>query len=709
MITGPPGAGKTTLAVHWAGRHRDRWPDGQLYIDLRGYGPEPLVQPIEALAYFLRAIGLPTDQVPPQQAEASALFRSRIAGRRLLIVLDNAATVDQVRPLLPGGGDCLAIVTSRDRLTGLVAKEGARVLSVDVMADAEAQTLLSDAVGDARLAAEPDAAAALARLCGNLPLALRITAADLINHPQRSLTRHVDRLRTGNRLDALQVADDDGTAVRAAFRSSYARLPEPVRRLFRLLGLFPGSEIGLESAASLAGVEAAATEPLLDRLISAHLVTPRGAERFALHDLLRLFAQELGQEEDADAEREAATRRLYDHYSRVAVAAANRMYSFVVTLPLSEEAARIPVSFDDDTTASAWFDTEHPNLVALVRYAADRGDHLDACRLAATMQSYLHSKMHAVDWLNVARAYLFAARQIVDFRAQILAHLSLANLHRSRAQRNAAIKHFEQALALSRHSGWVDGQSITHNNLSGVYDYEGKLRLTVHHLHQALELRSPTRDITSKAVVLSNLGRALLRLGHVEDAVDHLERATNIHQRRGARVSESRSRASLGEALCELGQHHRALALLNHAVAVQRELDDRMFLPNTLCRLANAHLDVGQTDLAAELVPTAMALVRETGHRRSEAWVTYVTARVHEHTGCPDAALDGYAQALRLSRERGNGYLQVQAMIGMSSAHHQLGQRESARRCIDKALARARRFEYALLERQAEAVRVALS
>jgi DNA-binding SARP family transcriptional activator len=317
-IAGTAGVGKTALAVHWAHRVRDRFGDGQLYVDLRGRADGPPVRPIEALARFLRALDVPPEQIPSDVDEAGALYRSLLARRRVLVLLDNAHDAEQVRPLLPGHPHCIALVTSRDRLGGLIARDGATPLPLDALTGGEARALLARLLGGARVADEPAAVADLAAVCDNLPLALRIAAANLSARPRTGIAGYVRRLRA-DRLGGLEAGGD---GVRAAFDLSYAALPDPARRLFRLLGVVPGRDISVPAAAALAGARPAEAEPWLERLAIAHLVQEHAFGRYTLHDLLRRYAAERAQAEEPETERRRALDRLYRYHQRGAGAAA---------------------------------------------------------------------------------------------------------------------------------------------------------------------------------------------------------------------------------------------------------------------------------------------------------------------------------------------------------------------------------------------------
>ncbi|MCA2225314.1 AfsR/SARP family transcriptional regulator [Nonomuraea aurantiaca] len=305
MVTGTGGVGKTALAVHWGHRMRSLFPDGQLYVNLRGHSPERPLRPIEALGQFLRGLGVPAERVPHAEEEASAAYRSLLADRRVLVILDDAGSEEQVRPLLPGGRRCATVITSRDRLTGLVARDGALPVPLGMLAPEEAGALVGRLLGDERLAAERDAARELARACGYLPLALRVAAAGVLGRPAGGIAGQVRRL-TGTRLSSLAVNGDPHAAVRGAFDLSYRRLDPPSRRLFRLLGLIPGPAFTAEAAAALSGASLAETEHLLCRLAAAHLIEESEPGRYTFHDLMREYARERARAEESELDRTRA-------------------------------------------------------------------------------------------------------------------------------------------------------------------------------------------------------------------------------------------------------------------------------------------------------------------------------------------------------------------------------------------------------------------
>ncbi|ALG12333.1 AfsR/SARP family transcriptional regulator [Kibdelosporangium phytohabitans] len=429
-IAGTAGVGKTALAVHWAHRVRDRFPDGQLHVDLRGYSTGSPMRPIEALARFLRALGVAADRVPVEVDEAAALYRSLLADRRMIVVLDNAFQPEQVRPLMPGAPGCLVLVTSRSVLAGLVATDGAYELTLDVLTAKESDALLRGLLGTERIEAQPRATADLAELCAHLPLALRIAAAQLLGQPRLAVAGYVDQLRSGDRLDSLRVAGDEQTAVLPAFTQSYSALPDGTRRLFRLLGSVPGPGITAEASAALAGISRQDAGARLATLAAGHLLEERVPGRYGCHDLLRQYAKERSRHEDTESERDSALRALYDWYLHTVDEAAAMLYPEMQRLSLPPERDQPRAAgFDDHTDALAWLDTERANLVAVVTHAAQHQPWPVAGLIAESLRGYFWLRMYTVDWLEVASAGQSIAESTGDPKAVTAALLSLADIN----------------------------------------------------------------------------------------------------------------------------------------------------------------------------------------------------------------------------------------------------------------------------------------
>ena len=619
-LTGPAGAGKTALAVHWAHRARHRFPDGQLYVNLRGH------RPVEVLAGFLLALGVPAEQVPADEDRAAAEFRSRLADTRTLVVLDNAEDVDQVRPLLPGSAGCLVLVTGRDRLLGLVAVDGAVPLPVDVLTGAEALALLTRLVGD-RVSAEPRAATELVRLCGGLPLALRVVAADLSAHPRRPLAGQVARLRTGDRLRVLEVAGDRRAGLRAALDHSYAAQRAPARRLFRLLGLVPGPDATAADAAALAGVAVGHAVELLDRLAAANLVGVAGS-RYSMHDLVRRYAAG----KTGTQERDAAIGRLLRHQLSTADLAARLLYPEKLRLPVPAGAAE---PFATRTAALAWLDAERHNLVAAIRHAAGHGRRVLASLLADTLRGYFDLRMYTVDWQAAARLGLSCAEKENDPRAQAAARLSLALLDWKRSRYPGAVEHYRRALALAGRAGWSQGRAAVLGNLGKVYADVGRLELAAAHYTEALAI---DRGVTAQAVVLGNLGEVYVELGRLADAARVLTEALALHRRAGSCGSESIVL--------------RGLALVHHAR--------------------------GDHAAAVRLADEAVAAARGVGGERQLARALTVLATLHQESGCAPRAAAGGREALALARERGDRYDESAALAVLGLADKEIGPAEEA-------------------------------
>jgi DNA-binding SARP family transcriptional activator len=689
LICGTAGVGKTALAVHWAHQVRRRFTDGQLYVNLRGFASAPPVPPIEALAGFLHTLGVPAEQVPVDVAQAAALYRSLLADKRLLVVLDNARGVDQVRPLLPGGSGCMVLVTSRDSLRGLVARDGAHRLMLDVLRPDDATALLRRVLGADRVAAEPTATEDLAAACGRLPLALRIAAANLAEQPRRPVADYVADLTGGDRLTALAVEDDADTAVRAAFDLSYASLAPPAQLLFRLLGLVPGPDVTVGAAAALLGVAHPAAAGLVDRLVGAHLLGRHADGRYSFHDLLRLYARERADATDPGPERAAAVGRLLDWYLYTADAAARALYPTILRLPLPERPPD-PPGFEDHTAARDWLDAELPNLVAAIQHGARHGPLPAAWLLADALRGYCWLRMYPVDWLAIASGGLAAAVAGGDLRAQAAAQLNLADRHRCLNQHGPAAERYADALRLAQRTDWLHGQATTLGGLGIVDAQSGRLPEAADHFSAALEIDRRTDRLAGQTANLGNLGIVCRELGRLADSVDHHTQALAINRKLGSRGGQAIDLSNLGEAHHEMGELTAALDHLDQAVVLFREVGDRAGEAETLRRMADTHGAAGRPDEAFDLARQAVLLAAETGERRFEADARNTLGALHHRAGRHADAIQQHEAALRLARDIGTRYPAVVALTGMSAAHRRLDQAEPALACARQALSVAR-------------------
>ena len=709
-IIGTAGVGKTTLAVHWTRRVREQFPDGQLYIDLHGYATVPLLSPIECLGQFLRALGVPPERVPADLQEAAGLYRTLLADRRMLVVLDNARSAEQVRPLLPGSPGCLALVTSRDRLDGLVARDGAHRLALDVLAPTEAETLLRRAISTDRLASDRSATAELAGLCGYLPLALRIAAANLSGR-RIDVATYVRQLRTGGELAGLVVTGDEQTAVRSALALSYDSLPAGARWLFRLLGVVPGVDVTVAAAAALAGTGPAEAGRLLEVLAAAHLAHEPVPGRYTCHDLLRHYAAELAAAGPA-ADRTAALGRLYDWYLAYADGAARLLYPETVRLPATsppEPADPADPAWTDRSQALDWLAAEHRNLVLAVEHAAEHGPGPMAYRLADALRGYFRAGWHVADFEVVSRAAASAAVAERDLPGQVVSELGLANCLRQRNQYPAAIERFRRSAALAERAGWPAAHATALTALGAMYGETGQLAQAADHFSLALESHRRSGRVAGEALCLGNLGALCAERGRLDEAVEHFAQALEIDRNQGSPIGQAHDLYNLGEVHLLRHQLDRARACVAEALARFREAGSGKGESESLSLLAQIHLRTGDHRRALELAETARVLARDIAGgdayaRWCEALALNALAAVHLDLGRSALAVTEHQQALRLVREGGNPYQEVQTLLGLAAAHHALDRPDAAAAFAGQALTIARDRGYELLERRATAL-----
>ncbi|MFK0113874.1 BTAD domain-containing putative transcriptional regulator [Streptomyces sp. NPDC091217] len=703
VLVGAAGVGKTALAVHWAHRARDHFPDGQLFVDLRGYSPEgaPL-RPAEALVRFLLALGVASERIPGTSEAAADLYRTLTAGRRMLVVLDNAVDVDQVRPLLPGGPGCLVLVTSRNRLAGLAVRDGAHRLSVDVFGAEESRLLLVRTLGKARVEAEPEAAAELADICGHLPLALRISAANLDHAPRRALRDQTDELCEGDRLGLLSVDGDDAYAVRTAFGVSYHALSAPVRRLFRLLALVPGPDIGVEAAAVLTSTAPREAARLLEQLSAAHLIREHRRGRYRCHDLLMLYAAERLRLEEPRAAGEAASARLYAWLLAAVNRCARLLYPGTQRMPGADDesgwalASLVPLpDLADASTAARWLDVELPGLAAVVHRAAAEG-HPAAWQLADGLRGCSWTRKYSVDWLAVGGAALAAARHAGLPLAQAAMHNLLGDAHLQQGRPDSSIAHYEQLLTLAEAADWMDGAATAHNNISTVAQISGRLRLAAEHLDHAMGIDQRNGLPHGHPVVLSNLGHTLRDLGRLQEALDCYRRAQTLLPTLGSRINQALNAADLAEVYHLLGEPARARHRLEVLLPLAREVGNQDLESFALRLDARIRCDAGDLAGALEAVRAAVALSQEDGDGPGRTNAQLDLGGVLLAVGRRDEAAVAFEEALTTARERGARNIEARSLLGLASASF-----PADRQRATAALELARSSEYRLVEDEA--------
>jgi DNA-binding SARP family transcriptional activator/Tfp pilus assembly protein PilF len=620
-VSGTAGVGKTALAVHWAHRIAARFPDGQLYVNLRGFDPAgPMVQPADALHGFLTALGTPAERIPGDLAGRSALYRSRLAGKRVLVVLDNARDVDQVRPLLPGSPGCLVVVTSRNQLTPLLALEGARPLSLDMLSAEEARDLITRRLGADRVATEPDAADEIVARCARLPLALAIACARAAAHPEFPLAKLAGELSdVGGPLDAF-AGGDPATDLRAVFSWSYQRIEGAAARLFRLLSLHPGPEIATAAAASLAGLPIARVRPLLTALTGAHLLTEKTIGRFTFHDLLRVYAGELAEDADGEADRRAALHRLLDHYTHTAHRAAVLVHPPSDPIVLAAPQPGVAVAeVSGRPGALAWLGAEYPALIAAIDRAAEAGFDAYVYQLALILWDFQdrQGRWHELD--ATMGAAFSAAQRTADRDAQARIHRRAAVAARRLGRGDDAERHLRQALDLYRGLGDREGQARIVFSLTVLFDQQGRHQDALRHAQQALQLYRATGDRRGEAGAINAVGWCLARLGHYEQAVAYCRHALTIHRETGDYDGEAESLDSLGYAHHHLGQHGLAIADYEGALRLFHQGADRYNEAQVLGHIGDVHLAAGTPDAAGNAWRDALAILHELDHPDASA------------------------------------------------------------------------------------------
>jgi DNA-binding SARP family transcriptional activator/tetratricopeptide (TPR) repeat protein len=686
-VSGTAGVGKTALAVHWAHRAAARFPDGQLYVNLRGYDPDRPVTAADALAGFLRALGVAGQDIPAGEGERAARYRSLLAGRRVLILADNAAEVAQVRPLLPATAGCVMVVTSRDSLAGLVARDGARRLDLDLLPRGDAVGLLRELIG-ARVDADPGAAAALAEHCARLPLALRVAAELAVARPDVPLAGLAGELADQqSRLDLLDAGGDPSTAVRAVFSWSYQHLDPAAARAFRLLGLHPGPGFEPYAAAALTGAGAVEARRLLDQLVRAHLIQPAGPGRYTMHDLLRAYAAELAAGHDSDGERRAALTRLFDHYLHTAAAAMDSVFS--AEHQHRPRIGRPPTPIPpvaDPAAARAWLDAQLAVLVAAAGQAAGRGLPGYATGLAATLFRYLDNGGHLAEAITIHTCARDAARLAGDRTGEANALISLGIIDAKQGRYQQATGHFEEALASFRDTGDLAGEARVQNNLGLAMLAQGHYQHAAGHFERALALCGDTGDLAGQAYALGNLGVIHRRQGRYEQATSYQERSLALSREIGDPAAVAEALIRLGLVGWQLKRYDQAAGQVRQALEAFRHVGDPSGEARALSYLGRIEQEQGRYSEALGHERQALELFREYGERAGEVMALNGLGEALCAMGRPGDARAQHAAALELAVQIGEKYEQANAHNGLGRAYSATGDSGQARHHWQEAL-----------------------
>jgi DNA-binding SARP family transcriptional activator len=620
-ITGTAGVGKTTLAVQWAHEVKARFPDGQIFLNLRGFDPhQPPVKPTAAIRTLLDVLGVPADQVPVDPDAQAGLYRSQFAGRRVLVLLDNAADAAQVRPLLPGAEGSLVLVTSRDQLVSLVAVDGARPITPHLLSDEVARELLVRRLGADRVNAEPEAVDGIIDACARLPLALSIVAARGRTSSHLSLATLANELRlTRSCLDPFD-AGDVAVNVRAVFSWSYTGLTEQAARLFRLLALVPGPDVTVPAACALAGRPLATTRALLGQLDRAHLVSEHAPGRYAMHDLLRAYATELISGSENEALRRAALHRLLDFYLHTAHRADELLNRFRDDpIELEPPAAGVVAEPLGDTQAAlSWFEQEQPALQAATRQAAESGFNGHAWRLAWTLTHFLDRHGDWQESATLQEIALDAAERLGDLNAQAVSRIGLAYALVRLERLEEADTHLKHALERYEQTGDQLGIAHALRSRSWVMDRQRRYGEGLHYAERALELFRAGGYQTGEARALNAIGWFHGMLGDYEASLRFCRLALRRQQRIGARLLQADTLDSIGRACHQLGRYAEAAFNYQAACALYREFGDRYNEADELVMLGDVRRDAGNVDEARVAWQEALRIFEDLGHANAD-------------------------------------------------------------------------------------------
>lgn len=653
VIGGAPGIGKTTFAVHWGHQVADRFPDGQLYVNLHGFDPTGSpTSPMDALRDLLESLGVRPQQMPATLQARAGMYRSVSAGRRVLVVLDNARDADQVGPLLPGGAGCMVLVTSRDRLSSLVAHQGAHPITLDVLSAADSTELLASRLGTKRLAAEPTAVTEIVDGCGRLPLALTIVATRAAIMTTESLARLAAQLRDERtRLQALD-AGEPATDVRAVFAWSYRWLHDPAARMFRLLGLHPGADIGALAATSLAGMQPEEARRSLRDLVRANLVQETLPDRYMMHDLLRAYARSLVERHETEQGQRTALNRLLNHYVYAAAAARQRTSPHEVHRRPRVEHIELPCpTFADDLQARAWQDAERRNLVATSGYAAANRWPRYAIDLGQVLYRYFLTGGHHTDAELVHRSALRSARACADPAAEASATCDLAI----------------------------------------AYWQLGRTDIAIDHLLQAIPILTDLGDDAATARAYNNLGVVYQTVGRPTEAREQHDRAVSAFRRAGDQAGANDALGNLGIIYWLWGRYKDAIEHFQLLLASCRELNDRNGIAIAAGNLGTVYQRIGRYDDAIQCHRQALAIYRQTGNPAGRASALTNMAIVDRRLGSHESALDHFRQALAIYTDLDDHERIAETRAGIILSLQALEQWDEANRLLDDVLT-----EYAL-------------
>ncbi|MQA81623.1 MAG: tetratricopeptide repeat protein [Streptosporangiales bacterium] len=727
VLSGPPGVGKSAVAVAVGHLMADRYPDGQLFVDLRGFSAEQAMRPADVLPRFLRSLGLPATQVPVELDEQAATYRSLLAGRQVLVVLDNAASAEQVRPLLPGAPGCGVLVTSRDQLRPLVAIDGARFVPLDVLSAEEARLVLAQEIDAERLVADRSAIDHLVELCGHLPLALRIASANLAIGPYDRPSDYVAELRRGERILDLW-SGGDGAVVGAAFGISYSALAPATQRYLRLLSQVPGPDFTVPAVAALVDEDERDVKGRLDALVAASLVQPHASGRYRMHDLTREYAVRRAENDEPVQVREAARQRLVDWYIGQADAALVPRFTSLRLVPRSD---RVPAPAAE--VGIEWIDEEFANLMAAISHAAAHGPPVVSWTLADALRPYFGATERHVEEVAAAELGRGAAERAGDDVGLASMHFLLCDAAYQRRDDAGSVAHGRQAVELFARAGDRLGEAAAWHNLGGAYDIAdrhdeaiacveravamfavdepdlatraraglGSLRAKIGQLAEATAELETVLEIVSSAgagYADLSLGQVLRLCGRLPEATRHLERATDIHAGIGHRSRATQARIELARCRCDAGDYAGAREAATAALRTAETFDDRLLALDARVALAEAEVRAGGAAEWVDVVPALVDDLVETSDEERTLAGLAVLGLVRRRVGDLDGALAADERALHLATRHALRLPYDDALTSRTATLVGLGRLDEAIEQGEEALGRHRQTGRRLLE-----------
>jgi len=704
VISGPPGAGKTALAVRAAHELAAKFPDGQLYADLRGFSITPALTPLQIVSRFVVALGVSGQHVPSDLDEVTTLYRTLLADRRMLVLLDNAAAPSQVRPLLPNTPGCAVLVTSRNDLRGLTALQGSRPVNLDVLTPAQSYQVLARTVGVDRIEAEPDAAADITALCGHLPLALRIAAANLVASPASSVQNFAAELRQGNLLARLAIDGDDEAAVRCAFELSYTTLQGPAARLFRLLGLVPGPDFDVDAAAALGDMPVEEAARLLDQLTAANLVGRCASTRFQFHDLVRLYATDRCHLDENTASITAATERLYRFYHARVDAAARLLYPVWITLLQPEQASsETRTWFANSSQALAWMDQEFLNITAAVTNAGAEGPVHLAWPMAEALRPYLVTQgRYRAEGLSACLVVLDAAVKAEDFRAAAAIHNTLGAVYNRHAEYPRAMRHYSEELRAHQAGGSPVGEARALIAVGNVYQAMGELDEAAKHIAEGLRLAEENGSRAVSCLGWLNVSFVKMLRGKLDDAENAARQALSLCDDDGGRIAEGECRSILGELLLRRGRCTEAIEEFSKARYLYLSSSVSHYEADVLGLLALAHRELGEYSVARKHAESAVTIANQASAHDEEADALGILGSIYLRLGESARSLATFDHALALARRIGHVRAEIVSLHGVAEHHRNRGDLASAVSYAETALELSRSAGFQTLEGQTE-------